>query len=212
MWSSIRDRQRGRRRTRRRRAEAGRGAGRFPRFRREALRGSRAASRRNDVCRFALRQGEHVMTSDLGEAALEYHRLPTPGKISVTPTKSMVTQRDLAFAYSPGVAEASHGDRRESRPKPHHVPRQSGSGRHQRHRRARPRQIGPFAGKPVMEGKGVLFKKFAGIDVFDIEIEENDPDKLVDTIAASSRPSAASTSRTSRRRSASTSRSELRER
>jgi malic enzyme len=65
--------------------------------------------------------------------------------------------------------------------------------------------IGPLAAKPVMEGKGVLFKKFAGIDVFDIEINEKDPDKLVDIIAAWSRPSAASTSKTSRRRTASTS-------
>jgi malate dehydrogenase (oxaloacetate-decarboxylating)(NADP+) len=127
---------------------------------------------------------EKKMSGDLRQAALEYHRLPTPGKISVTPTKSMVTQRDLALAYSPGVAEAclaivanpDEADELTSRSNLVAVVTNGtavlGLG-----------NIGPLAGKPVMEGKGCLFKKFAGIDVFDIELAENDPDQLVDTIA-----------------------------
>ena len=125
-----------------------------------------------------------TMTSDLREAALEYHRLPTAGKISVTPTKSMVTQRDLALAYSPGVADAcmaivddpAQADELTTRSNLVAVVTNGtavlGLG-----------NIGPLAGKPVMEGKGCLFKKFAGIDVFDIELAENDPDQLIETIA-----------------------------
>ncbi|MFO8004852.1 NADP-dependent malic enzyme [Thioalkalivibrio sp.] len=119
------------------------------------------------------------------QAALDYHRLPTPGKISVVPTKGLTNQRDLALAYSPGVAVAS----RLIAADPTEVGRLTaranlvgvitngtavlGLG-----------AIGPLAAKPVMEGKGVLFKKFANIDVFDIELDERDPDKLVDMIAA----------------------------
>ena len=119
------------------------------------------------------------------QAALDYHRLPTPGKISVVPTKGLTNQRDLALAYSPGVAVAS----RLIAEDPTEVGRLTaranlvgvitngtavlGLG-----------AIGPLAAKPVMEGKGVLFKKFANIDVFDIELDERDPDKLVDMIAA----------------------------
>jgi malate dehydrogenase (oxaloacetate-decarboxylating)(NADP+) len=125
------------------------------------------------------------MTDILRDAALEYHRKPTPGKISVVPTKAMVTQRDLSLAYSPGVAEACKAIAAD--------PREAGS------LTARGNlvavvtngtavlglgNIGALAGKPVMEGKGCLFKKFAGIDVFDIELDEHDPDKLVDIIAA----------------------------
>jgi malate dehydrogenase (oxaloacetate-decarboxylating)(NADP+) len=121
----------------------------------------------------------------LRKAALEYHEQGRPGKISVTPTKQMLNQRDLALAYSPGVAAACE----EIVDDPSTVSRYTargnlvavitngtavlGLG-----------AIGPLAAKPVMEGKGVLFKKFAGIDVFDIEIDERDPDKLVDIIAA----------------------------
>ena len=124
------------------------------------------------------------MNGDLRKAALEYHRLPTAGKISVTPTKPMVTQRDLALAYSPGVAEAcmaivenpEEADNLTSRSNLVAVITNGtavlGLG-----------NIGPLAGKPVMEGKGCLFKKFAGIDVFDIELAENDPDKFIDTVA-----------------------------
>ncbi|MFP4207958.1 MAG: NADP-dependent malic enzyme [Wenzhouxiangella sp.] len=119
------------------------------------------------------------------EQALEYHRHPIPGKISVTPTKALTTARDLALAYSPGVAAASeaiHADPdsvREFTARGNLVAVISngsavlGLG-----------NIGPLAAKPVMEGKGVLFKKFAGIDVFDIEINEPDPDKLIDIIAS----------------------------
>jgi malate dehydrogenase (oxaloacetate-decarboxylating)(NADP+) len=125
------------------------------------------------------------MADQLEAAAIEYHEHPTPGKISVTPTKSLINQRDLALAYSPGVAYAckqieadpSRAAQLTSRANLVGVVTNGtavlGLG-----------NIGPLAGKPVMEGKGCLFKKFAGIDVFDIELAENDPDKLVDMIAA----------------------------
>jgi malate dehydrogenase (oxaloacetate-decarboxylating)(NADP+) len=125
------------------------------------------------------------MSDTLRDAALEYHRLPTHGKISVVPTKAMVTQRDLSLAYSPGVAEACNEIVRDPREAHTLTARGNlvavvtngtavlGLG-----------NIGPLAGKPVMEGKACLFKKFAGIDVFDIELDEHDPDKLVDIIAA----------------------------
>jgi malate dehydrogenase (oxaloacetate-decarboxylating)(NADP+) len=125
------------------------------------------------------------MSENLRDAALEYHRQPTHGKISVVPTKAMVTQRDLSLAYSPGVAEACNEIVRDPREAHTLTARGNlvgvvtngtavlGLG-----------NIGPLAGKPVMEGKGCLFKKFAGIDVFDIELDEHDPDKLVDIIAA----------------------------
>jgi malate dehydrogenase (oxaloacetate-decarboxylating)(NADP+) len=125
------------------------------------------------------------MDEQLRQAALNYHRLPEPGKISVTPSKPMLTQRDLALAYSPGVAAACEaivadpGEARNLTARGNLVAVVTngtavlGLG-----------AIGPLAAKPVMEGKGVLFKKFAGIDVFDIEIDERDPDKLVDVIAA----------------------------
>jgi len=125
------------------------------------------------------------MSDDLREAALEYHRLPTPGKISVQATKPLANQRDLALAYSPGVAYACELIKDDPREAANLTARGNlvavitngtavlGLG-----------AIGPLAAKPVMEGKGVLFKNFAGIDVFDIEIDERDPDKLVDIIAS----------------------------
>jgi len=125
------------------------------------------------------------MDKDLREAALEYHRLPTPGKISVTPTKGLTNQRDLSLAYSPGVAVAcelivENPDEVASMTSRGNLvgvitngTAVLGLG-----------DIGPLAAKPVMEGKGCLFKKFAGIDVFDIELAERDPDKLIDIIAA----------------------------
>src|SRR5690348_2834343 len=121
----------------------------------------------------------------LRKAALDYHRLPSPGKISVTPTKGLLNQRDLALAYTPGVAiacqeiVANPGEARNLTARGNLVAVITngtavlGLG-----------AIGPLASKPVMEGKAVLFKKFAGIDVFDIEIDERDPDKLVDIIAS----------------------------
>lgn len=124
------------------------------------------------------------MSDDLTEAALYYHRFPTPGKLSVEATKPLANQRDLALAYSPGVAAACREIVRDPREVDTLTSRANlvgvitngtavlGLG-----------AIGPLASKPVMEGKAVLFKKFAGIDVFDIEISENDPDKLVDIIA-----------------------------
>ena len=122
--------------------------------------------------------------SDDREMALDYHRFPTPGKISVTPTTALATQRDLSLAYSPGVAEAcmliveNEDEAAQMTIRANLVgvitngTAVLGLG-----------AIGPLAAKPVMEGKGVLFKKFGGIDVFDIEINETDPDKLVEIIA-----------------------------
>ncbi len=119
------------------------------------------------------------------QAALDYHRQHPPGKIKVVPTKAMVTQRDLSLAYSPGVAAACDAIVEDPAEASTVTARGNlvavisngtavlGLG-----------NIGPLASKPVMEGKGVLFQKFAGIDVFDIEIAENDPDKLVDIIAS----------------------------
>src|ERR1700694_1894259 len=125
------------------------------------------------------------MDDSFRQAALDYHRLPKPGKIAVTPTKSLITQRDLGLAYSPGVAAACEEIGADPTPTRDSTGRGNligvitngtavlGLG-----------AIGPEAAKPVMEGKGVLFKKFAGIDVFDIEINERDPEKLVDIIAS----------------------------
>ncbi len=123
--------------------------------------------------------------SALRDAALEYHRAPTRGKIAVTPTKALSNQRDLSLAYSPGVAYACLAIEEDPSLAAEYTSRANlvgvitngtavlGLG-----------DIGPLAGKPVMEGKGCLFKKFAGVDVFDIELAERDPDKLVDIIAA----------------------------
>jgi malate dehydrogenase (oxaloacetate-decarboxylating)(NADP+) len=125
------------------------------------------------------------MDDQLEAAAIEYHEKPTPGKISITPTKGLTNQRDLALAYSPGVAFACKAIEADPSRAAQLTSRANlvgvitngtavlGLG-----------NIGPRAGKPVMEGKACLFKKFAGIDVFDIELAENDPDKLVDMIAA----------------------------
>ena len=125
------------------------------------------------------------MEEQLKKSALEYHRLPKPGKISILPTKQLTNQRDLALAYSPGVAAACEEIVRDPAEATKLTSRANligvvtngtavlGLG-----------AIGPLAAKPVMEGKAVLFKKFAGIDVFDIEIDERDPDRLVDIIAA----------------------------
>ena len=121
----------------------------------------------------------------LYEAALDYHEFPTPGKISVTPTKQLTNQRDLALAYSPGVAAACE----EIVADPANVFKYTARGNlvaviSNGTAVLGLGNIGPLAAKPVMEGKGVLFKKFAGIDVFDIEINELDPDKLCDIIAS----------------------------
>jgi len=103
------------------------------------------------------------MSNSFKEAALYYHRHPRPGKIKITPTTVLTTQQDLSLAYSPGVAAACELDGTAV----------LGLG-----------NIGPLAAKPVMEGKAVLFKKFADIDVFDIEIDEQDPEKLIEIIAS----------------------------
>src|SRR6201996_4931114 len=125
------------------------------------------------------------MTDDLRQAALEYHRLPTPGKLAIVATKPLANQHDLALAYSPGVAEACLAIADDPAQASNYTARGNlvavitngtavlGLG-----------AIGPLASKPVMEGKAVLFKKFAGIDVFDIEVNETDIDKLVDIIVA----------------------------
>jgi malate dehydrogenase (oxaloacetate-decarboxylating)(NADP+) len=125
------------------------------------------------------------MSDDLHQRALEYHREPLAGKIEVVPTKPLSNQRDLALAYSPGVAAACEeivrdpGEARTVTARGNLVgvitngTAVLGLG-----------PIGPLAAKPVMEGKGVLFKKFAGIDVFDIEVDETDPDRFIDMVAA----------------------------
>ncbi len=123
--------------------------------------------------------------AELRRAALEYHEFPIPGKIEIAATKQLVNQRDLALAYSPGVAAACEEIVADPAAAFRYTARGNlvavitngtavlGLG-----------DIGPLAAKPVMEGKGVLFKKFAGIDVFDIELQERNLDKLVDIIAA----------------------------
>ena len=125
------------------------------------------------------------MSQDFNQLALEYHAQPRPGKISVTPTKPLSNQFDLSLAYSPGVAAACMAIHEDQERAALYTSRANlvgvitngtavlGLG-----------NIGPLAAKPVMEGKACLFKKFAGIDVFDIELAETDPDKLVDIIAA----------------------------
>jgi malate dehydrogenase (oxaloacetate-decarboxylating)(NADP+) len=125
------------------------------------------------------------LADELTDGALRYHRLPRPGKIEVVPIKPLATQRDLSLAYSPGVAAACHEIVRDPAMAAELTIRANlvavvtngtavlGLG-----------AIGPLAAKPVMEGKGVLFKKFAGIDVFDLELAENDQEKLVEIVAA----------------------------
>lgn len=125
------------------------------------------------------------MDEALRKAALDYHEFPHPGKIWVTPSKQLTNQRDLALAYSPGVAAPCLEIEKDPTTVSRYTARGNlvavisngtavlGLG-----------DIGPLASKPVMEGKGVLFKKFAGVDVFDIEIDERDPDKLVEIIAS----------------------------
>lgn len=125
------------------------------------------------------------MDEQLKQSALDFHQYPVPGKIQVSPTKPLATQRDLALAYSPGVAAPCLEIAADPLAAHKYTARGNlvavisngtavlGLG-----------NIGALAGKPVMEGKGVLFKKFAGIDVFDIEIDETDPDRLIEVVAA----------------------------
>jgi malate dehydrogenase (oxaloacetate-decarboxylating)(NADP+) len=125
------------------------------------------------------------MDEDFRKAALEYHRLPRPGKLAIEATKRMATQRDLALAYSPGVAAACEEIKADPDTAYDYTARGNlvgvisngtavlGLG-----------NIGALAGKPVMEGKAVLFKKFAGIDVFDIEVDAQDPKRFCDVVAA----------------------------
>src|SRR5579871_4322336 len=125
------------------------------------------------------------MDEDFRRAALDYHRYPRPGKLAIEPTKRMATQRDLALAYSPGVAAACQAIVADPDDAKLYTARGNlvgvisngsavlGLG-----------NIGALASKPVMEGKAVLFKKFAGIDVFDIEVDQQDPEKFCDVVAA----------------------------
>src|SRR5687767_4041628 len=125
------------------------------------------------------------MADDLGDESLEYHSGGRPGKIEVIPSKPTATQRDLSLAYTPGVARPCLEIARDPALAYNYTAKGNlvavitngtavlGLG-----------DIGALAGKPVMEGKGILFQKFAGIDVFDIELNERDPDKLVEIIAA----------------------------
>jgi malate dehydrogenase (oxaloacetate-decarboxylating)(NADP+) len=128
---------------------------------------------------------QEAQRAELRRAALEYHEFPTPGKVAIAATKQLVNQHDLSLAYSPGVAAACEEIAADERNAHRYTARGNlvavvtngtavlGLG-----------DIGPLAAKPVMEGKAVLFKKFAGIDVFDLEINEKNLDKLVDVIAA----------------------------
>ena len=128
---------------------------------------------------------QEAKRAELRQAALEYHEFPTPGKIAIAATKQLINQHDLSLAYSPGVAAACEEIAADERNAHRYTARGNlvavvtngtavlGLG-----------NIGPLAAKPVMEGKAVLFKKFAGIDVFDLEIDETDLDKLVDVITA----------------------------
>ena len=123
------------------------------------------------------------MSNELDEMALEYHRYPVPGKLTIQPTKKLANKRDLALAYSPGVAAACNLIADDPAEAANMTARGNlvavisngtavlGLG-----------AIGPLASKPVMEGKAVLFKKFAGVDVFDIEVDETDPDMLVEVV------------------------------
>ncbi|MBV8589254.1 MAG: NADP-dependent malic enzyme, partial [Acetobacteraceae bacterium] len=125
------------------------------------------------------------MDEDFRKAALDYHRLPRPGKLAIEPTKRMATQRDLALAYSPGVAAACEAIKGHPESARDYTARGNlvavisngtavlGLG-----------NIGALAGKPVMEGKAVLFKRFAGIDVFDVEVDASDPARFCDVVAA----------------------------
>lgn len=125
------------------------------------------------------------MDEDFRKAALDYHRLPRPGKLAIEATKRMATQRDLALAYSPGVAAPCLAIAEDADLARDYTARGNlvavisngtavlGLG-----------DIGPLASKPVMEGKAVLFKKFAGIDVFDIEVDAKDPDRFIEVVAA----------------------------
>jgi malate dehydrogenase (oxaloacetate-decarboxylating)(NADP+) len=125
------------------------------------------------------------MDEDFRKDALDYHRLPRPGKLAIEPTKRMASQRDLALAYSPGVAAACEAIVADPRAARDLTARGNlvavisngtavlGLG-----------AIGPLAGKPVMEGKAVLFKKFAGVDVFDLEVDCTDIDRFCDIVAA----------------------------
>ncbi len=125
------------------------------------------------------------MADELKQAALNYHRLPRPGKLAIEATKPMTTQRDLALAYSPGVAAACAEIVADPDTAADYTSRANmvgvvtngtavlGLG-----------DIGPLASKPVMEGKAVLFKKFADIDVFDLELDERDPDRFIQAVAA----------------------------
>ncbi|MCK5362943.1 MAG: NADP-dependent malic enzyme, partial [Gammaproteobacteria bacterium] len=125
------------------------------------------------------------MTENFDERALYYHRHPVPGKLAITATKPLSTQQDLALAYSPGVAAACNAIAANPAQASELTARSNlvgvisngtavlGLG-----------AIGPLAAKPVMEGKAVLFKKFSGIDVFDIELDETDVDAVVDIVAS----------------------------
>ena len=125
------------------------------------------------------------MADSMEQDALTYHRYPVPGKLAIQATKPLSNQQDLALAYSPGVAYACTAIQKDPNTAADYTARGNlvgvisngtavlGLG-----------AIGPLAGKPVMEGKAVLFKKFANIDVFDIEVDETDVDKLIDIIAS----------------------------
>lgn len=144
-----------------------------------------SATRDQKVDDTAFNTNADLQKQQFEQAALHYHEHPRPGKISITPTKKIANQRDLALAYSPGVAVPCLEIEKNPKLAAKYTARNNlvgvitngtavlGLG-----------NIGALASKPVMEGKGVLFKKFAGIDVFDIEINQNDPDKFIEAVAS----------------------------
>ena len=124
------------------------------------------------------------MFEDLKQAALDYHELPKPGKIGINITKSTETQKDLALAYTPGVAAPVRAIAQD----PENAYRYTSKGNlvaviSDGTAILGLGNLGPLASKPVMEGKGVLFKRFAGVDVFDIEVETSSPEAFIDTVA-----------------------------
>ncbi len=124
------------------------------------------------------------MAEDLKQAALEYHEKPVPGKLSITISKPTATSRDLSLAYSPGVAEPC----REIAKDPEAAYRYTGKGNlvaviSDGTAVLGLGNIGPLASKPVMEGKGVLFKRFAGVNSVDVEVEAESPEAFIDTVA-----------------------------
>jgi malate dehydrogenase (oxaloacetate-decarboxylating)(NADP+) len=167
----------------------------------------RLHSRSKDVP-FAMSDSEKKTFTD--DEALAFHQFPTPGKIAIAATKPMATQRDLSLAYSPGVAVPVLAIAENPGRLRLYLQGQPRRGDLQRHRDPGLGNLGALASKPVMEGKAVLFKRFADVDSIDIELATEDPDEIITVVKNIGRPSAASIWRTSRAPNASSSSSPAR--